>query len=305
MIRKLVLFLVFICTLCLPGIVMAKLKVVATLSGLGSLVESVGGDLVEVEVLASPKEDPHYVDARPDYILKLNKADVLVYNGMEYEIGWLPALQKGARNSKIATGSPNAIDASQYITALEVPATKVERSAGDIHPQGNPHYLYAAPSAIAIAKALGERFAAIDPQNAEVFRNNAAALVKSLQALSTEQIARFSALPKEKRLMVSYHASMVYIADWLGLENVASIEPKPGVSPNPGHVAKVISTMRARGVRLILQESYQPTSTSEKIAQMTKASIVILNNGPQLSKGESYESYLKKLTDAIFKALDV
>ncbi len=297
-------FLVFLSfMLFFPGVAMAKLKVVASMSALGSLVQTVGGELVDVEVLASPREDPHYVDARPDYILKLNRADVLVYNGMELEIGWLGALQKGARNSKVALGAATAIDASQFIVALEVPTAKVERSAGDIHPQGNPHYLYSAQSAVAITKALGERFAAIDPDNAAAYKENAEKLVKRLQKFSDEQQARFKSLPEDQRVFVSYHASMVYLADWLGLKRVDNIEPKPGVSPNPGHVAKVISKMRAQKVRVILQESYQPTSTSQKIAQMTKASIVVMNNGPQLSKGEDYEQYLNKVCDALYKAM--
>lgn len=143
----------------------AKVKVVATLPDLAALTTAVGGDLVEVRALASPDEDPHYVDPRPDFILALNRADMVVLNGMQLEASWLNPLLVQARNGKVQSGAPGHVDASTVVQALEVPAT-VDRAQGDVHPGGNPHFLFDPRAARPVATLIGQRLAAIDPPNA-------------------------------------------------------------------------------------------------------------------------------------------
>jgi len=293
----------FLALFLLPSLALAQLNIVATLPTLGAIAQNVGGDAVRVQTLASSREDPHFLDARPDFVLKLNRADVLIYNGMELEIGWLPALRKNARNPKIDPSSLRAIDASQFIIPLEVPNEKIDRSAGDIHPQGNPHYLYCLPNVIAVTNGIAQRLSAIDPQNADTYQQNASDFIAQVQATQDKWEAKFQALPEPQRQIVSYHSSMLYLQNSLGLIQIATVEPKPGIAPNPAHVAKIISTMKSQGIKVILQESYQPTAISQKIAQMAQASVVAIQPGPNLAKGESFidyaENYLKTLYDAL------
>jgi len=293
----------FLALFLLPSLAFAQLNIVATLPTLGAIAQNVGGDAVRVQTLASSREDPHFLDARPDFVLKLNRADVLIYNGMDLEIGWLPALQKNARNPKIDTSSLRAIDASQFITPLEVPSGKIERSAGDIHPQGNPHYLYSLPNVIAVTNGIAQKLSAIDPPNADTYQKNASNFIAQVQATQDKWEAKFNALPEPKKQIVSYHNAMIYLQKSLGLTQIATVEPKPGIAPNPAHVAKLISTMKSQGIKVILQESYQPTATSLKIAQMTKANVVTIHPGPNLTKQESFIDYADNYLKTLYEAL--
>lgn len=293
----------FLLLLALPKIALAELNFVATLPTLGAIAKEVGGDHVKVTVLASPKEDPHFIDARPDYVLRLNRADVLLYNGMEFEIGWLPTLQKNARNTKIETSAKTAIDASQFISPLEVPTQKIERSAGDIHSQGNPHYLYSLPNVIAVAEGLNRKLAEIDPENESSYDANTRAFVARAQAKSDAWKAKFSALPEASRRIVSYHASLVYLRTWLDLTQVETLEAKPGIAPNPSHMAKVVTAMRNDKIKVILQETYQPTSTSKKAAQLSQATLVVFAPGPDVAKGEDILDYNDKFLGNLYDAL--
>ena len=302
--RKSILFSLLILLFTLfPALAFADVSIVATLPTLGSIASEIVGTHGSVKVMASPVEDPHFVDARPDYVLKLNQADVLLYNGMELEIGWLPTLQTSARNAKVAAGGNAAIDCSQFIKPLEVPSQKVDRAAGDIHPQGNPHYFYSADNVALITRGLSEKLATLDEENAAYYKTNAENFIQKLNSFSKTQKNRFSALPNANRQFISYHASMPYLAEWLGLTSTGTIEPKPGISPNPQHVAKTVASMKASATHVIIQESYQPTSTSEKMASMTSSKIIRLNNGPDFNKGESYIQYITAFCDALYDAM--
>ncbi len=281
----------------------AKVRVVATVPTLAALAAEVGGEHVEVVTLAGPNEDPHYVDARPDYVLRVNKADLLVLVGLELEVGWLPSLQTSGRNAAVNVGGRGYFDASAYITPLEVPTRRIERSEGDIHPGGNPHYLYDPGYAARVASALGERLAALDPANEEAYLARADALVATLERLRREQRARFAELSAERRAVVSYHASMVYLTQWLALREVMQIEPRPGISPDPGHVAKVRVAMKEQAVKVIIQEAYYPSATSKKLADLAGGTVVVIDGGPRFSQGESYVSYVQRVVDELFQAL--
>lgn len=279
---------------------LADVRVVATVPALGALVSDVGGAHVEVTTLASASEDPHYVEARPDFVLSLSRADLVVAVGMDLEVGWLPTLRQQARNPAI-TGGNGYFEAGSHVAALNVP-TSLDRAQGDVHPGGNPHFIYDARAMAQVARALGERLAVLDPTQADAYRAGGEATARSLETLAAEQQARFAALPSAGRVIAAYHDSFPYLTDWLGLRQVATVEPRPGVPPTPSHTATVVSTMRSQGARVLLQESFYPSSTSETIASMVGGSVVTWSAGP--ARGESCEVWLRRSAEALYGALD-
>lgn len=285
----------------LPAAALAKLKVVATLPDLGAVAREVGGDETEVTVLAVPTQDPHFVDARPSLVLPINRADLLVLTGLELETGWLPTLVNGARNPRIQPGNPGYFDASTVVPLKQVPQQKIDRSMGDVHPGGNPHYMADPRNGARVALALADRLAALDHAHAGAYRQRARALAGQCQAEASRQAARFAALPAAKRQVVVYHQSLVYLLDWLHLEQVATLEPKPGIPPSPGHVAGVLGQMRGRGVELLAQEEYFPTTTGQLLAQKTGARLVVLPGGP--TGGQTYLGYVESLAGKLYAGL--
>ena len=279
-----------------PSVAMAQLTVVATLPTLGAVARAIGGDDVKVETLATPTEDPHFVDPRPDYVLKLSRADLLVYNGMELEIGWLPALQKNARNTKVLDNASGAFDASRYIKPIDVPTTKVDRSQGDIHAQGNPHYIYALPEIVQVATALADKMAKLDPEHESNYKQRLESFKTTAKTKDAAYKQRFAALGNTK--ILTYHESMGYLNQWLKLNQVGTIEPKPGVAPSPSHVAQLVSSLKSTQLLAIVQETYQPRATSDKMAKMLGTRVITIEPGPKDS--EDYFVYLDRLVGAFF-----
>lgn len=284
-----------------PGLAAAKLSVAATLPGLAAIAREVGGPDVEVVALSSPQQDPHFVDPRPDRVVTLNRADLLVVNGLELELGWLPPLLAAARNPALAPGGRGHLDASTLVRRREVPTGPVDRAQGDVHPGGNPHFLFDPAAAAAVARGVGERLATLDPTHGADYRARAAALAGRLEALAAETAARFRALPAEARRVVVYHRSFPYLEAWLSLERVAEVEPKPGVSPDPAHVAKVLQAMRARSARVILQEDFYPTGTSKTLAGLAGARLVVLPAAP--ADGEGIVDWYRRIVAGVERAL--
>jgi zinc/manganese transport system substrate-binding protein len=276
----------------------AAIVVVATTPDLAALARQVGGSAVEVKSLALPTQDPHFVDARPNLALLLNKADLLVIQGLELETGWLPVLQTGARNPKIQTGGDGYLDCSTLISVLEVPDASVTRAQGDIHRGGNPHYLMDPRSGAKVARGIAARLAKIDPADAAVFDQRAAEIEKGAGALASRMTAAFAALDAAKRKVVVYHRSWVYFEGWLGLSEAGAIEPKPGIPPDPGHVAQLMVAMRSQGVRAILTEEFYPQTTSKLLADKTGAQLVVIAGGTGEAQG-----YLERIQQAAEKTL--
>ncbi len=292
--------ILFFIIILFPALAFADLKVVATLPTLGALAREIGGSDVSVETLANNAEDPHYVSPRPDFVLKLNKADLLIYNGMELEIGWLPPIQKNARNPKVLESGNGVLDASKFIHPLHVPTGKIDRSQGDIHAQGNPHYLYSLPNCMAVAKAIAAKMSELDPENAANYQTRLAQFLQKADAENKFWLDKFASLPAEKKALISYHDSMIYMTTWLGLEQKGTIEPIPGVAPGPSHITTLASKLKAQPVAYILQENYQPKSTSEKLGKLIQAKIVIMLPGP--AADQAYLDYLHKTMEAFFTA---
>jgi ABC-type Zn uptake system ZnuABC Zn-binding protein ZnuA len=249
----------------------AKITVVATLPDFASLASEIGGDKVDVTVLAKPTEDPHFVDARPSFVVKLREADVLIDGGAELEIGWLPPLLQNARNARIEVGKPGRVEASEGIRLMEVPAT-LTRAAGDVHAMGNPHFLVDPIIAKAVAQHIANSFAAVDPPNAAVYQANYKKFEATINAKLQEWGAKL--LPFKGQSLVAYHDSWVYFAHRFGFDISIFLEPKPGIPPSPSHLAEVIAQMKAKKIKAIIVEPYHNRKIAEKVAEATGAKVV-------------------------------
>jgi zinc/manganese transport system substrate-binding protein len=296
------LFAVVALALGASSVARAEVKVVASVPDLAALTKEVGGALVSVKALSLPTQDPHFVDAKPSLALDLNRADLLVLVGLDLEIGWLPTLVVGARNAAIQPGSPGYLDCSQFVHRLDVPAANVDRSHGDIHPGGNPHYLNDPRAAAAVARGIAGRLAELDPSHRAAYEANRDALVARLTAARARWEKRLA--PYRGAPIVAYHKTWTYLADWLGLDQVGFLEPKPGIPPNPQHVASLLGLARTRKVRLVLQESYYPDAASKLVADKIPAPLVHVAGGTNFAGGESYEQHIDGLVEALGKAFD-
>lgn len=289
--------------LAIPAWAEAKLKVVATIPSLAAIAKEVGGSDVEVTCLSLPTQDPHFVDARPHLVLALNKADLLVSNGLELEAGWLPVLVNGSRNSKIQTGGRGFLDASTLVHLKQIPRGKVDRSMGDIHPGGNPHYLTDPRNGGKVAVGLAQRLGQLDPAHAADFKQRANTLLQKAQALADQEAARFGQLPAIERHVVTYHQSWIYVIDWLGLIEIGTIEPKPGIAPHPAHVANLLKRMQESHTDAIIQEAYYSPKVGKILAEKSRSQLVVLPGGPQFDKGETYLGYIQQLTNQLYGGL--
>ncbi len=250
----------------------AQLRVVATTPDLASLAREIGGNLVNVTALAKPTEDAHYVDAKPSHIVTLNRADALIEGGAELELGWLPPLLENSRNAKISAGAPGRIVASQGIRMMEIP-TSFDRSKGDIHSLGNPHFLIDPVNVKIIARNIADRFAQIDPRSANLARFNSRLDTKFAGWQS--QLAPFRGAK-----IVTYHKDFVYLASRFGLSIVGELEPKPGISPSPAHLASLIGKMKSANAHVILVQPYQNRRTAETVARQAGAVVLDISQQP-------------------------
>jgi zinc/manganese transport system substrate-binding protein len=252
----------------------AKLRVVASIETLADLSRQVGSDRVDVTSLSRGVQDPHFIDAKPSLVLALNRADLLVYVGLDLEAGWLPPLVQQARNARIQRGQPGNIDASTSIRPEDVPNVPSDqlRAMGDIHPLGNPHYWIPPRNARAIARLLAQRFAALDPDGGAAYRAGLARF--EAQLASKEKQWESAAAPLRGTRIVTFHKSWSYVARWLGLEEAGFIEPKPGITPSPNHTAQLVELMKKTGVRLVVVESFYPSTMARFVAENGHARLV-------------------------------
>lgn len=251
-----------------PGPALAKLKVVATLQDLGWLAEQVGGPEVEVQVLCPGHRDPHTLPAKPSLARTLGKADLLIYNGLELEVGWLPVLVDAARNPRLKPGQPGELDCSLALAPdeiLGVPHGDVDRSQGDIHPLGNPHYTLDPRLGAKVAHLLAHRLAQLDPPGAEGYAQRADEVDRMISARLADWEARVDAL--QLRGIITYHQQWEYLAHWLGLDILAVIENRPGISPSPRHVEEVIGVGRRAGSVAVLAATWDHQDGARRVAE--------------------------------------
>jgi zinc/manganese transport system substrate-binding protein len=279
----------------------AKLNVVATLPDFGSLAREIGGDKVEVMVLAKPTEDPHFVDARPSFVVQLRTADVLIEGGAELEIGWLPPLLQNARNPKIEAGKPGRVIAAEGLRLMNVPANAT-RAAGDVHALGNPHFMTDPIIAKAVAQHIAQAFSAIDPANAAVYEANN----KKFEATINAKLQEWGSamLPFKGQNVVAYHDSWVYFAHRFGLNIDVFLEPKPGIPPSPSHLVEVIAQVKARKIKAIIIEPFHDRKIAEKVASATGAKVVDFAQFPGGMAGtDSYVKLMDTLVSRLAAAL--
>jgi zinc/manganese transport system substrate-binding protein len=285
----------------IPRVGIARMNVVATVPDLAAIAKEIGGKQASVKTMALPSQDPHFVDARPSLVLDLNKADLVLAVGLQLEVGWLPVLLTSSRNPAIQVGSRGYLECAQFVRLLEVPTQPIERSMGDIHPGGNPHYLSDPRAAAEVAKGIAAKMAEIDPGNRAGYQTNLAAFLQRLDAVRTAAELRLA--PYRGASIIGYHRTLVYLADWLKLTEVEFVEPKPGIPPSTAHIARVIAVARARQVRMLLQESYYPDVTSKFVAQKIPAPIVKLPGGTDFVGGQSYVDYVAGNVATLERAL--
>jgi zinc/manganese transport system substrate-binding protein len=279
----------------------AALKVVATVPALAALAHEVAGPLAEVKALTRASQDPHFVDARPSLALDLNRADLLLVVGLELEVGWLPTLLTGARNHAIMQGERGYLDCSQFVHLEEVHTGPVDRSMGDIHPGGNPHYLADPRSAAEVARGIAARLQALDPAHQAAFQQGLDSFLERLASARAGWEKGFA--PLRGIPVVAYHKTWVYVASWMGLNQVGFLEPKPGIPPNPSHVAQLLAAGRQSHVRVVLQEEYYPDATSRLLAERIPAVLVKVPGGPDYQAGQSYVEYVDRLVSLIEQGL--
>ena len=257
-----------------PWTAQAKLNVVATLPDYGAIAEAIGGDKVKVTSLAKGTEDPHFVDARPSFIRVLNQADVLIEGGAELEIGWLPPLVNSARNAKILSDAPGHVVVSRGIRLIDVPSGPVDRSMGDVHPAGNPHYNLDPANGKAIAANIAAAFGKLDSANAPFYDAN---LKKFNDRLDTKLAEWTKAMePFRGTKVLTYHKSFDYFLERFGLVLAGTIEPKPGIEPSPTHINALIPRAREQGVKLVIIEPNRSRKTPAYVAEAVGAKLLAL-----------------------------
>ena len=267
----------------------AALKVITTTSDLASIAAEVGGDKITVDSIGKGYQDPHFVEAKPSFVIKLNSADLLIAVGRELEIGWLPPLVNQARNAKVQPGGAGYLDASQTVRILDIPTGQLTRAMGDVHPSGNPHYWLDPENGKRIAKAIADKLGAMDPANAAYFQQREADFERRLTAADARWKAALA--PYKGAKVVTYHRSWPNFIDHFGFDVVGYVEPKPGIPPSPSHTIDLIAEMKRQNVKVILVEPYFDLKTPNSIAQNTGAQVVVL--APSVGAEKEITDYIK------------
>jgi zinc/manganese transport system substrate-binding protein len=268
-------FLLLICGwLGSQPLVSAKLNVVATLPDFANIAALIGGDNIEITSIVRGPEDAHFIDARPSFIRVLNRADVLIEGGADLEIGWLPVLVNGARNNKILADAPGHLVLAKHITLLDVPTQPVDRSMGDVHPRGNPHFWLDPDNGRIIAAKIAETFANLDSKNSESYKKNLREFETKLKQKTGEWEKRLA--PFRGTKIITYHKSYDYFAKRFGFELVGQLEPKPGIEPTAVHINGLVQRGKEEAVKLMIIEPFRPRRTAEQVAKAIGARLLIL-----------------------------
>jgi len=277
----------------------ARVQVVATLQDLGSVVRYVGGDDVTVKVLCPGQMDPHYLPAKPSLARKRGKADMLVYNGLELEVGWLPQLIRKARNPAIRPGSKGDVDCSAAVTdLLEVRGGNADRSEGDIHPQGNPHYTLDPRRMVQVARYLAQRLGRIDPSHATDYETRADAFAAEV----AQRLPRWEAQTAvaQSDPVIIYHRNWAYLVDWLHLNVIGEIEHRPGIAPSPRHVEDIIVLGRDRPHLLVLAAAWDHKHVAEEVARRSGGALVTVAAQPGVEAGvDDYLSLIDHICEGL------
>lgn len=275
----------------MPPTARPVLDVVTSTTDLRDIAQEVGGTRVSVVNISEGYQDPHFVEAKPSFILKLRDADVFAFVGLDLEIGWMPLLVQGARNSKIMQGGSGYLDVSKAIPVIDVPSGNVDRSQGDVHPLGNPHYWLDPENGRRIARLFQQRFTQVDPAGAAVYAQNEKAFeakVNGAERSWADERAKMKGKP-----VVAWHTSWRYFAEYSGVNIVGFMEPKPGVPPSPSHLASLILTMKRTGAKVIIMEPFYDRKMADFVASKTGAQVLILP--PSVGGVKGIDDYVQLL----------
>lgn len=319
-----------------------RVKVVATLPNLGSIASAIGGDRIEVTTIATGLQDAHFVDPKPSYMVKLRGADLILVNGLDLEIGWVPPLTQGARNAKILQGGPGYVDCSIGIPVVEIPSS-LSRAEGDVHPYGNPHYLTDPLNAEMVAARIAEALKRVDPGSAKLYEDNQRAFARRLEeaAFGKEivDLVGGSKLVRETmggtldafldgtsiggstlrsrlggwlgkmiavkgRPVVTYHKDYSYFAARFGIRVVDYVEPKPGISPSAKHLDELVTRLKAGEASVIFTRPYVEHRSTDMLAERTGVKVITLPlEVGGASEATDYFKLFDHVTDQVVKAL--
>ena len=266
-----------------------KPNVMATTEDLAAIAREVGGDRVVVDFIARGYQDPHFVEAKPSFILKLQRADLLVLVGRDLEAGWLPPLIQQSRNSKIQPGAAGHLDASLGARILDIPQGQITRAMGDVHPQGNPHYWLNPQNGVVIAKSIAARLSQLRPNDKSFFDQRLADFVTRLNDAERKWLAAMA--PYKGLKIVTYHRSYTNFAEWSGLDVVGYVEPRPGIPPSAQHTRDLITEMKRLNIRLLLVEPYFDLKTPNLIGRETGARVLVIY--PSVGGASAITDYFK------------
>ncbi|MCX5764182.1 MAG: metal ABC transporter substrate-binding protein [Gemmatimonadetes bacterium] len=275
--------------LVVPTVMQAQLKVVTSTTDLFDIASAVGGDKVKASHIGEGFQDPHFIEAKPSFVLQLRNADVWAFVGLELEIGWMPLLLDGARNPKIQLGGSGYVDVSKAMPVIDVPRGSVDRSMGDVHPLGNPHYWLDPENGRRIAKLFLAKFSELDPKNAAEYAANEKAFETKLGAAESAWQAQLATI--KGKPVVAWHTSWNYFAEYTGMRIVAYMEPKPGVPPSPSHLLQVVQAVKASGAKVIIMEPFYDRKVADLVARQTGATVLILP--PSVGGVPGITSYLQ------------
>jgi zinc/manganese transport system substrate-binding protein len=249
----------------------AKVNTVATLPWIGSIAKEIGKDRIEITTLIKPGQDPHFAEAKPSMILAARKADLLMYNGLELEIGYLPRIIESSNNPNIQPGKKGNLDCSQFITPIEKPSS-FDRSMGDVHPLGNPHYHFSPKNILKVAEGMANAFSEIDAGNTEFYRSN----LQLFKDRLTERQKQWSNKPLKGKKYVSYHKLLEYLAQEYGFQIQGYIEPKPGIPPSAGYLSEMIKSMKKTKPNAVLATDVAGKKEAEALSLKTGVRAVVL-----------------------------
>jgi zinc/manganese transport system substrate-binding protein len=267
----------------------SKLNIMTATTDLAALAQEVGGDRVNVESIARGYQDPHFVEAKPSFLLKLRHADLLIVVGLELEIGWLPPLITQSSNPKIQVAAPGYLDASRFAKILEIPTGQVTRAEGDVHPLGNPHYWLDPENGWRIAKGIADKLSEMRPNDAAYFAQRYAAFEQRLKQADEQWLAEMK--PYAGHKIVTYHRSWPNFAEHFGLNVIGYVEPRPGIPPSPQHTVELIGMMKRDGVKVIVVEPYFDLKTPNSVARETGGQVVVLT--PSVGGEKEITDYFK------------
>jgi zinc/manganese transport system substrate-binding protein len=273
----------------------AQLKVVTSTTDLYDIANEVGGKLITATHIGEGYQDPHFIEAKPSFVLQLRNADVWAFVGLDLEIGWMPLLLQGARNPRLQMGQPGYVDVSRVIPVLDMARGNVDRSQGDVHPLGNPHYWLDPENGRRIAKLFRETFSQLDPKNVSTYEANEKAFDQRLDAAERTWQADLAKIKGQP--VVAWHTSWRYFAEYNGMNIVGFMEPKPGVPPSPSHLAGLIQTMKRTGAKVIVMEPFYDLKTADFVAAKTGAKVLVLP--PSVGGTKGLDDYIQLMTSDI------